>query len=172
MLKICAFLCFAPAAFGALPTVENVELQPLAAQAKRIVEASEYLGSPFTKEDRDALEKTANVQEIQRVLDKHCLFGVNINPEMRVKVAQGEARPALVEQGWRQFLVKVANEAGTTAQLKAESPNGQKLFNSPKEEIANRWLELQMFDQQPLTKALSGLPLEYRIIQLYSRDAG
>ena len=172
MLKICAFLCFAPAAFAALPMVENVELQPLAAQAKRIVEASEYLGSPFAKEDRDALEKAANVQEIQRVLDKHCLFGVNINPEMRVKVAQGQARPALVEQGWRQFLVKVANEAGTTAQLKAESPSGQKLFNSPKEEIVNRWLELQMFDQQPLTKALSGLPLEYRIIQLYSRDAG
>jgi len=158
--------------FAALPVIENVELQPLAAQAKRIAEASEYLGSPFAREDREALERAATVQEIQRALDKYCLFGVNINPEMRVKVAQGDARPALVEQGWRQFLVKVANEAGTTAQLKGESPNAQKLFNSPKEDIANRWLELQMFDQQPLTKTLSGLPLEYRIVQLYSRDAG
>ena len=77
-------------------------------------------------------------QEIQRALDKHCLFGVHINPEMRVKVAQGEAAPELVEQGWRQFLVKVANESGTTAALKAESPNAQRLFNSPKEDVANR----------------------------------
>ena len=116
--------------------------------------------------------KASNAQDIQRALDKYCLFGVHINPEMRVKVAQGEAKPALLEQGWRQFLVKVANEAGTTATLKAESPNAQKLFNSPKEDVANRWLELQMFDQQPLAKTLSGLALEYRIIQLYSRDRG
>ncbi len=31
---------------------------------------------------------------------------------------------------------------------------------------------MQTYDQQPLSKALSGLPLEYRIIQIYSRDAG
>ena len=34
------------------------------------------------------------------------------------------------------------------------------------------WLELRSYDAQPLGKSLSGLPLEYRIIQLYSRDAG
>jgi len=173
MLKLCTVMCLAPVAlFAALPVVENVEFQPLAAQAKRILEASDYLGAPIAKEDRAAIEKAATPQEIQRALDKYCLFGVNINPEMRVKVAQGEAKPALLEQGWRQFLVKVANESGTTATLKAESANAQKLFNSPKEDVANRWLELQMFDQQPLTKTLSGLALEYRIIQLYSRDAG
>ncbi|HKQ38239.1 MAG TPA: CehA/McbA family metallohydrolase [Verrucomicrobiae bacterium] len=174
MLKLCALLCLAPPALfaAALPLVENVEFQPLAAQAKRILEASDYLGSPISKDDRRAIERASTAQEIQRALDKYCLFGVNINPEMRVKVAQGEARPALLEQGWRQFLVKVANESGTTAALKAESPNAQKLFNSPKEDVPNRWLELQMFDQQPLPKTLSGLTLEYRIIQLYSRDAG
>jgi hypothetical protein len=173
MLKFCALLCFAPATMlAALPLVENVELQPLAAQAKRIVEAADYLGSPIAKEDRATIEAATSAEEIQRALDKYCLFGVHINPEMRVKVAQGEAKPALVEQGWRQFLVKVSNESGTSAALKAESPNAQRLHNSPKEEVANRWLELQMFDQQPLTKALSGLALEYRIIQLYSRDAG
>jgi hypothetical protein len=37
---------------------------------------------------------------------------------------------------------------------------------------AQLWLELQTYDAQPLGKSLSGLPLEYRIIQLYSRDAG
>jgi hypothetical protein len=176
MLKLCTVLCLAAAStlsgFGALPIVQDVELQPLAAQARRILEASDYLGSPIAKEDRATIEKAANAQEIQRALDRYCLFGVHINPEMRVKIAQGEAKPALVEQGWRQFLVKVANESGTTAALKAESPNAQRLHNSPKEEVANRWLDLQMFDSQPLTKTLSGLALEYRIVQLYSRDSG
>src|SRR5207244_10580152 len=83
-----------------------------------------------------------------------------------------EAPAKVVEQGWRQFLVKVQNDAGTTAALKADSPNAQKLFNSPADDVANRWLELQMYDQQPLAKTLSGLNLEYRIVQLYSRDAG
>src|SRR5436190_13582583 len=173
MLKLCTILCLPPlTTFAALPIIDNIEFQPFAEQAKRILEASEYLGSPIAKEDRASIEKASNAQDIQRALDKYCLFGVHINPEMRVKVAQGEAKPALLEQGWRQFLVKVANEAGTTATLKAESPNAQKLFNSPKEDVANRWLELQMFDQQPLAKTLSGLALEYRIIQLYSRDPG
>jgi len=166
--------------FGAsLPVVPEVELQPLSAQVKRVIEAADYLGSPFSAEDKKALEAAfadkdakAATQKIQAVLDKHCLFGVQINPEMRVKVAQGEAPAKVVEQGWRQFLVKVQNDAGTTAALKADSPNAQKLFNSPADDVANRWLELQMYDQQPLAKTLSGLNLEYRIVQLYSRDAG
>ncbi len=39
-------------------------------------------------------------------------------------------------------------------------------------DIADRWLDLSLFDKPPLTPALSGLEVEYRIIQLYSRDAG
>ena len=38
--------------------------------------------------------------------------------------------------------------------------------------MANRWLDLVMFDKRPLNPNLSGLALEYRIIQLYSRDVG
>src|SRR6266481_1663406 len=89
---------------------------------------------------------------------------VEINPESRVKVAKGVAAPELVEQGWRQFLVKVQNDAGVTAPLKAESPNAQKLAGSPEEQVSNRWLDIMMFDQQPLPPTLSSLKLEYRII--------
>src|SRR5207248_9644257 len=117
-------------------------------------------------------DEARQVREIQEALDPYCLLMVQINPESRVKVARGPAKPELVEQGWRQFLVKVQNEAGVTAELRAVSPNAQPLFNSPQAEIANRWLELQMFNGQPLAKTLSGLELEYGIIQLYSRDAG
>ncbi|MEO6183184.1 MAG: CehA/McbA family metallohydrolase, partial [Verrucomicrobiota bacterium] len=111
-------------------------------------------------------------EKLQEILDRHCLFGVNINPEMRVKVALGAAKPALVEQGWRQFLIKVVNESGTTATLRVSSPNAEKLAGSTAQEVPDRWLDLMMYDQQPLQPTLSGLNLEYRIIQLYSRDAG
>ena len=37
---------------------------------------------------------------------------------------------------------------------------------------ADAWLDLETFDTQPLQPKLSGLPLEYRIVQRYSRDAG
>ena len=38
--------------------------------------------------------------------------------------------------------------------------------------MADRWLDVSLADAQPLNKTLSGLKLEYRIIELYSRDAG
>src|SRR6266498_1449990 len=121
----CVLLCLAlilmPALSAAqeLSKVEKIELQPLAAQAKRIIEAMDYLGSPISQTDKQALdnalaetdEKKA-VEGIQSVLDRYCLFDVSINPESRVRVSKGLARSELFEQGWQSFLVKVRNEAG------------------------------------------------------------
>ncbi len=179
------------------PVITGVERQPLTAQVRRLLSATEYLGSPLPATDRAAIDAAINetdavvaVRQLQQVLDKHVLYVVHINPEMRVKVAAGPAKPELVEQGWRQFLVKVHNEAGTTAALVGLSPNAESLFhsgsaNTPSDRAAKgkardftqpaqeaRWLDLQMFDRQPLTPTLSGLEVEYRLIQLYSRDAG
>ena len=144
-----------------------------------MVEALEYLGNPLAQSAKEKLQaatqnpnKEAAIAEIQKVLDPLCLIGIQINPESRVKVSPGPASPELVRQGWRQFLIKVQNEAGVTTELRCESPNAKPLANSPKGEVDDRWLELQLFNSQPLTKNLSGLGLEYRIIQLYSRDAG
>ena len=162
-----------------LSLVTQVEVQPLAAQVARLEEALESLGAPIGAPEKEQLaralalpEAKKAIERVQQILDPHCLLGVNINPEMRVKVARGPAAAELDEQGWRVFLVKVANESGTTAALKAESPNAQRLFNSPAADVPHRWLDLAMFDAQPLSPTLSGLELEYRIIQLYSRDAG
>lgn len=173
-----------------LPLVTGVEPQPLKAQVKRIAEALEYLGEPLAAEDQAALDKAvanmkddAAVEAIQQLLDKRCLAGVNINPESRVKVARGAAAAELAEQGWRVFLVKVHNEAGVTAALRATSPNAAPLVTrstsspSPKpsvrpEDVPNRWMDIEVFTNQPLTARLSGLNLEYRIVQIYSRDKG
>lgn len=162
-----------------LPLVAKVAAQPLGAQVQRLIEALEALGSPLPAKTKAALQKAAQetddgkvTQEVQAALDPLCLLAVQINPESRVKVQQGPAKPLLLEQGWRAFLVKVQNQAGTTARLQVQSPNAQPLFNSPQNEVRNRWLDMQTFDQQPLQPRLSGLELEYRILLLYSRDAG
>jgi hypothetical protein len=170
----------------ALPRVDDVEFQPLAAQARRVAEALEMLGQPLPAATKERLEKaitSIDVRAIQDALDPLCLIGVEINPESRVKADQGPAPAALVQNGWRNFLVKVHNEAGVTAELRAESPNAAPLYkrstNSPSpktsvpaSEIPLRWADLAMFGGRPLKKSLSGLSLEYRIIQVYSRDAG
>jgi len=175
-------LCPVFAAFAddsPLPLVMNIELQPLAAQIERVVQAMDDLGSPLAAttvaELRGAATDTnasRGVETIQRLLDPQCLFAVQINPEARVKVAAGPARPQLIEDGWRQFLIKVQNEAGLTAPLRVQSPNAHPLPGSASSEVANCWLDLAMLEGLPLQPALSGLGLEYRIIMLYSRDAG
>ena len=172
----------------------EVEKQPFVAQVRRLIQAMDFLGEPFSAAEMRALETAFNtndgdaVQKIQAVLDARALFAVTINPEMRVRVSAGQARPELVEQGWRQFLVKVANQAGTTARLAVVSPQAQSVFVAQKQTesdvhfhhgkspepaplATDLWLDLQTFDGQPLQPALSGLPVEYRIVQLYSRDA-
>ena len=170
----------------------EVEPQPFLAALRRIVDATDYLGSPFSDAEKQTLNQciaahdSAAIGRACAVLDAHSLFFVNINPEQRVKVAQGPARPELDEGGWRQFLVRVQNDAGVTAKLAASSPFAKVVYvpgsppvvpNAlPKDPglpaLEARWLDLQMFDDQPMKPALSGLNLEYRIIQLYSRDAG
>jgi hypothetical protein len=171
-----------PAQHGpSLPIVRNVDLQPLIAQVNRVVAAMDYLGAPLSAADRQMLDAAFRLgnaraaeagESIQQVLDRSCLAGVNINPESRAKVVRGPATPELVQHGWRQVLVKVHNEAGTTAALRGTSPQALPLPGSTQDEIDDRWLDLMMFDRQPLTDTLSGLALEYRIVQLYSRDAG
>ncbi|HEX8187315.1 MAG TPA: CehA/McbA family metallohydrolase [Pyrinomonadaceae bacterium] len=177
---------------------EAAELQPLAAQARRVAEALELLGEPLGAADVRALElaledkdEARAVASIERVLDRRALVHVQISPESRVSVTRGAAPAKLVERGWRCFLVKVRNEAGVTAQLRASSPQalpvyargvsdipgGFSLDPRPKQkitpgEVAGRWLELSMFDKPPLEAKLSGLAVEYRVIQLHSRDRG
>jgi hypothetical protein len=184
----------APAA-PALPVVLDVEQQPLVSATRRLVEALEFAGAPLTAADQKALEAAMqeadakqSIRKIQAVLDPHCLIGVTINPESRVSVVEGPARPELIQQGWRTFLVKVQNQAGVTAVLKPESPNAAPLYMQgrsggrerpqttdklvPPGEVGQRFLDIAMFDRQPLKPALSGLGLEYRILMLYTRDAG
>jgi hypothetical protein len=106
----CALLRLSLLSLGAvihaeeLPIVSQVEFQPLAAQVARVVQAFELIGEPLPAADSDALKKfaampnggKAQVEEMQKILDKYALAGVDINPESRVKVQQGNAPPRLM----------------------------------------------------------------------------
>jgi hypothetical protein len=173
-----------------LPVVETVDYQPLVAQVNRVIEAFEVLGQPLpasvTERIRRAEQKGdgANaVREIQQALDAQCLIGVSINPESRVKAVQGPGEATLVQHGWQVFLVKVQNEAGVTAELRASSPNAAPLHKRstgsaepartiPLSEVPNRWMDVAVFRERPLKSTLSGLDVEYCLLQVYSRDAG
>ena len=163
-----------------LPVVATVDHQPLAAQVSRLLEALQFLGEPLPADETAELKRLAGapadraaaVADIQKILDRHCLVGIEINPESRVKVQEGPAKPELLEQGWRTFLVKVNNQAGITPVLVADSPNAGMLAGSEPYAVNRRWLDIRMFDKQPLRPRLSGLEVEYRILQLFSRDAG
>jgi len=177
-----------------LPIVRDVEPQPFIAQVRRLIEAADYLGSPFSAADKQSLDQAmqdANAracERIQQILDAHCLLAANVGADKRVKSVRGPAAAELVEQGWRQFLIKVQNSSGVTGPLIAVSPNAISLFesgsaNTPSDRQYRRrgdaprnpaelWLDLQTYDRAPLRAELSGLNLEYRILQLFSRDPG
>src|ERR1700693_1810961 len=167
-----------------------VPLQPMAQQARQLPEALNYLGQPLTapeqKRINDAIgtpDEAAAVEALEKIFDSHVLVNVDINPESRVKVEQGEAKPELVEEGARLFLVKVVNLAHVTAELNVESPdsgnvyirsNGQPdpAIKLTPREAKDRWADISLFQRPPMNKRLSGLAVEYQILEIYSRDAG
>jgi hypothetical protein len=169
---------------------EAVPLQPFAQQVRRLEDALAFLGQPLSPADQNAVnaaigdadEKAATAQ-LEQILDKYALAVVDINAESRVKVEPGPAKPELAEGGTRLFLVKVLNGAHVTAALQVESPNSGKAYirstgnPAPKIELtpqdsAERWADISIYDKPPMPKRLSGLALEYQILEVFSRDRG
>jgi hypothetical protein len=189
------FLLTSSLAAQDLPKVTKVDRQPLAAQAKRVAQALDYLGAPLPEVDKKSLDAAAEdadeakaVATIQTILDQHCLAAVRItagdkSSKPALEIQRGPAKPELAEQGWRVFLIKVDNPNGIKdLELKADSPNALPLVKQSSSkpdpivtsvgEVNQRFLDLPMFNSQPLVRDLSGLELEYRILQIYCRDAG
>ncbi len=174
----------------AVPIVSEVAAQPLVAQVKRLVEAMEFLGEPLSADTVKAIDQAAAEQDesaivkrVQEIVDPLCLAVVEINPESRVKSQAGPLAKELAQNGWRNFIVKVMNFAGVTSELKLESPNAEAMYrrtdNSPDpavtilpEQVRDRFLDVAVFNSRPLNPTLSGLKVEYRIVQIYCRDAG
>jgi hypothetical protein len=162
----------------------------LAQQVRRIETALSFLGQPLPAEDHRAINEAVAapdeedaVRRLQTTLDKYVLAFVEISPESRVKVDPGPAKPELVEGGARLFLVKVFNQASVTAPLRVESPNTGNVYirsdssAEPRKEITSgdvreRWADISIYDKRPMPRRLSGLAVEYVILEIFSRDSG
>ncbi len=194
-MKLATLAILCAAAFAQEPTHQHVPpapipLQPLAQQVRQLEEALNYLGQPLAASDHQRINKAmanpdqaAAEAEIESTLEPYVLVKVDINPESRVKVEQGAAKPVLAEGGTRLFLVKVANSGNVTALLSVVSPNSGKVYipsngspeppmNLTPQEAGERWADISLFQQPPMRKRLSGLALEYLVLEVYSRDAG
>ena len=175
-------------------------LQPLAQQARSLASTLASLGQPFTDEEQtridDAIaanDERAAVGRLQQALDAQVLAVVQINAESRVSVARGPARPELVEGGTRIFLVKVLNQAGVTTPLVVESPNSGRVYTPSWEstftaepvqtvtarDVMERWAEISIYRTEVNVYSaasfggrLTGFPVEYQLLQVYSRDRG
>lgn len=177
----------------------SLALQPFSDAVREVERDLAFYGQPLLPEDRQAIDTAfanpnpqACISEVEAVLDKYTLVTVTINPEERTDVARGAAPARLVQHGTRLFLVKVVNEAGATAPLNVTSPNSGPVYitssGSPSPEkklteadVLERWAEISLvsrtleppgYPEAPTVQPLSGFGLEYRILMIYSRDAG
>jgi hypothetical protein len=81
-----------------------VEGQPLAENAKRLLQALDFLGTPLPKGTADQLKQAIQAQDavkIQKVLDPQVLVLININPEARVQPVQPAGRTDLLRRRLR-----------------------------------------------------------------------
>ena len=179
-----AALGLAPGSSGAQPLeVVPVEAQPLASNVKRLIQALELLGAPLPAEKSKALKKAADdmdAPQLQKLLDPLVHFAVTINPESRVKLKRGPAEGdfTLQQGGYTALLVKVVNEGTVTQSLRILSPQSLPVYarGEPGKikpaDVKDRFLDVDMFTDQPMTKKLSGLKVEYAIALMHSTQAG
>ncbi len=191
-LAIVLMVASAAAAQSSLP-IEDVEGQPLGANAKRVVEALEFVGAPWPEKTSRAILDAAKVRDakgLQELLDPHVLFAVSLNPEVRVKVQRGPAKAVLQQGGYTPVLVKVHNDSTVTRELKITSPQSGAVYagaslnsltrqaqtelkdNENTRGETDRFLDVEMFRSPPMTRNLSGLEVEYAIALIYSSEAG
>ena len=175
------------AAIGILP-------QPYFAGVARALEALSRLGTllptPHAEEISTLIRQNDNIAVVaaERILDHYTLTKIVIKPDGYAHATAGGAEGTLVEQGWRSFLVRVFNPNNSTASLSllpAGSVYATALFRAAGASrptvpdsltmvpyVSERWLASKLYDAAPAESALTGSPVEYRVIQLYSRDRG
>jgi hypothetical protein len=172
-LAIFVLLPTAVVAQTPLPVVQDVAWGPLRDHCRQLLANLEAvkasLPAATSRElkallDKEPTDPDAAVAAVQKLLDAHCLIGVNINPESRVKAVRGPLTIELPRGREVVVLVKVQNEGGVTHPLTVSGPE---LIVQDKAE-AGQWLRAALPDNEKL----SGRGLEYRLLRLTAREAG
>ena len=170
--------------------ITKVEPQPYFAGVNRAIESLANLGAPVAAADVERIAVLARqgdsvaVDAADALLDRYTLVRVTTETDGFARATAGGAPKILVEQGWRVFLVRVSNPLGVITPL--QSANSEIPFKSATgasrpavldtvnmaSALAKFWFGSEMYDEPPLGPALSGLSVEYRVIQVFSRDRG
>ena len=75
---------------------------------------------PVAVEDAKRISALANqddsaaIDAAEKILDRYTLARLSLDTDGTGRVAMGGAQRTLVEQGWRMFLVRIANPGGRT----------------------------------------------------------
>ena len=162
--------------------------------ALNIQQVMSHLGNPLSPEDSETLNQLkrragsadAGVEfAIQRLLDPYCIAVVEIEHDGSLTVKSNAPVLELQQGGWKSYLVNVTNHSRYSGRLRVKSPNSEPLFVEtrgqtrmmPEEmftlkQLDQRFLALSLFRNAPLHANLSGHPVEYAILQIYSRKSG
>ncbi len=174
-----------------LPVVDNVEFQPLSAQVKRIVEALEMLGQPLERDEKARLRSGARFHRGGAGDPRHPEYPgrslLDRDRDQRREPGQIVAGPGAAAV-WSRMVGRSSWSRSTTrrasrpswpprAPTPAPSTGSRRGSAEPKKsirpaDVVQRWADVTMFNDRPLKRSLSGLSLEYRIVQIHSRDAG
>jgi hypothetical protein len=134
-LLLCGFLVLILAvptyAQSTLAVIEEIEWKPFREHCRRLLRGLDDVKGPLPAETRKRLDSLlresprdpdAAAREVQKLLDAHCLLGVSINPESRVKASRGPAAAELERNREKLVLIKVHNDAGVTHSLAVSGP--------------------------------------------------
>lgn len=178
--------------------------QPYFAGVNRALEAMAKLGAPLRTADAERIAEltqandAAAVAEAEAILDRYTLARLEIDGGSGLgKVMPGGAEAKLVEQGWRLFLVRIANPTGRADRINfstgAFSPTPPRMMPSGFSVsqraylmdtlkkgplIEKMWLMTQLYGAMPVgpigiqVVPLSTFAVEYQVIQLFSRNSG
>ncbi len=173
--------------------VGSLAFQPLHSNIQRTVAALELIGAPLPQSLVDQVAHSESSQHsatLQKLFDREVAFFVEINPEVRVKVAKRPGPIPLQQGGFTPLLVKITNQSTSTEILRIRSPQSGPVFAGMSELSAirmqrqskqeterlaadpSKFLAISMFHRAPMTERLSGLEVEYAIALIYARDAG
>jgi len=176
-------------AFGS----ETIDIapQPYFAGVNRAIEALAKLGAPLAAADAAQIaalsrqNDRAAVEAAEKILDRYTLARVTTEADGYARTIPGGAPRTLVEQGWRLFLVRVSNPISNKDKLNAaaggwpivSTSTGASRAGVPDTVnvapyVAKNWLTAQLYQDVPMVSTLSGLSVEYQVVQLFSRDRG
>jgi hypothetical protein len=182
---------------GSVHAQEAFPAQPYAAAVGRLADTLARLGSPLQPQDRSRITSLSGsgdvraIESIEGILNRYTLMRLSVDGQRFIQTTTGGADPVLVEQGWRLFLVRIANSNGITdpfdvltsepAMLPGHmdrwlATGGFSMAQHPPVVdtvnytgwLKQNWCLTQLVDRS----ALTGQPIEYRILEFFSRDKG